>query len=78
MGLVHVDLEVSRDGGRAQTVRFLVDGGAAYSVLPQRVWRALGLKPKRRLEFTLATGRPSAAACRSADSSTRGSTRPAR
>jgi clan AA aspartic protease len=56
MGMVHVDLEVSRDGGRVQTVRFLVDSGAAYSVLPQRVWRALGLKPKRRLEFTLADG----------------------
>src|SRR5262245_52110428 len=56
MGLVYVDIEVSRDGGRSEPVRFLVDSGAIYSVIPQRVWRALGLKPKRTLEFTLADG----------------------
>jgi clan AA aspartic protease len=56
MGLVHVDVEVSRDGGPNQTVSFLVDSGAVYSVLPRRVWRMLGLKPKRALDFTLADG----------------------
>ena len=56
MGLVHVDVEVSRDGGPKQTLRFLVDSGAAYSLLPWRTWHALGLKPKRTLEFTLADG----------------------
>ena len=47
---------VRRDGGPHQTVHFLVDSGAAYSVLPWRVWRALGLKRKRTLQFALADG----------------------
>ncbi len=37
-------------------MRFLVDSGAIYSVLPEEVWRALGLKPERTVEFTLADG----------------------
>ena len=46
-----------RDGrGRAIRVRFLVDTGAVYSVLPRRVWHALGLRPERTAEFTLADG----------------------
>jgi len=56
MGIVHVDVEISCDGGPSRTVRFLVDSGAAYFVVPLRDWRALGLKPKRTLEFTLADG----------------------
>jgi predicted aspartyl protease len=54
MGLVRVDMQVSGDGGPRQVVEFLVDGGAVYSVLPWRVWRALGLKPQRKLKFALA------------------------
>lgn len=34
----------------------MVDSGAVYSVLPQRVWRVLGIKPKRVVEFELADG----------------------
>ena len=56
MGLVHVDMRVRRNGGRQRRVRLLVDSGAAYSVLPFDVWRGLGLKPTRTLEFTLADG----------------------
>src|SRR5438034_1240541 len=56
MGLVYVEMGVAREGGPEQTVHFLIDSGAAYSVLPWRVWHALGLKPKRRLELTLADG----------------------
>jgi clan AA aspartic protease len=56
MGLVYVDMEVAREGGPHTAVHFLVDSGASYSVLPWKVWRALGLKPKRTLEFTLADG----------------------
>jgi predicted aspartyl protease len=37
-------------------VRFLVDTGAVYTVLPERCWRALGLRAERRVEFTLADG----------------------
>lgn len=56
MGLVRVEVDVSRDGGPRETVEFLVDSGAMYSVLPWRVWRALGLKPTRTMKFTLADG----------------------
>ena len=58
VGLTDVRGTVSRrDGrGRAIRVRFLVDTGAVYSVLPRRVWHALGLRPERTAEFTLADG----------------------
>jgi len=39
-------------------VRFLVDSGAIYTVLPAEIWRALRLKPTREVEFTLADGTP--------------------
>lgn len=35
-----------------------MDSGAIYSVLPESVWRALRLKPRRRVEFRLADGTP--------------------
>jgi len=37
-------------------VRFLVESGALYSVLPRDDWKALGLKRDRELEFVLADG----------------------
>lgn len=56
MGIVFVDAEVQGARGRRQPIRFLVDSGASYSVLPLKVWRAIGLKPKRAMMFTLADG----------------------
>ena len=58
MGLTHVRARVARpDGrGRARAVRFLVDTGAVYTVLPEPVWRGLRLRPEREAEFTLADG----------------------
>ena len=56
MGLVYVDMNVSAPGQPARSVRFLIDSGAAYSLLPREVWKDLKLKPKRTLEFTLADG----------------------
>jgi clan AA aspartic protease len=56
MGIVFVDAEVQGARGKRQRVRFLVDSGASYSVLPFKVWRAIGLKPKRTMAFTLADG----------------------
>jgi predicted aspartyl protease len=34
----------------------LVDSGALYTLLPEKDWKTLGLKPKRRMTFTLADG----------------------
>jgi predicted aspartyl protease len=56
MGMVHVEMEVSSERGPGRTVRFLVDSGAAYSVLPRAVWRALGLEQSREMDFVLADG----------------------
>lgn len=58
MGLTYVHGRLRKAEGRGPTrdVRFLVDSGAIYSVLPENVWRALRLKPEREVEFTLADG----------------------
>ena len=58
MGTTYVTARVRRTGGRggAQAVRFLVDSGAVYTVLPRAVWTALKLRPVRDAEFTLADG----------------------
>ncbi|MGH7796679.1 MAG: retroviral-like aspartic protease family protein [Candidatus Binatia bacterium] len=58
MGLTYIRARLRKSEGRGPTrdVRFLVDSGAIYSVLPEAVWRALRLKPEREVEFTLADG----------------------
>jgi clan AA aspartic protease len=56
MGLTFIDGEVSTSGGRERRVKFLVDSGATYTLLPKKDWQALKLKPKRRIELTLADG----------------------
>lgn len=33
-------------------VQFLVDSGATYTLLPERVWKAIELTPKRKATFT--------------------------
>lgn len=60
MGLTYVHAKLKRPDGRGVTrdVRFLVDSGAIYSVLPEEIWRALKLKAEREVEFTLADGTP--------------------
>ena len=56
MGLTYVDGVVSGPAGHARAVRFLVDSGAKYSLLPLDDWRAIGLTADRRLTFVLADG----------------------
>jgi clan AA aspartic protease len=58
MGLTHVRASVARPGSRQRPVRvrFLIDTGAVYTVLPEAVWRRLRLRPERTAEFTLADG----------------------
>src|SRR5437762_418199 len=57
MGVTFVDGVVRgpRDGERA-SVRFLVDSGATYTLLPNEVWRQIGLTAKRTVSFTLTDG----------------------
>lgn len=57
MGITYISGEVEGPTGR-RTVKFIVDSGAIYSLLPFKVWKVIGLKPKRTLEFRLADGTP--------------------
>jgi len=56
MGITYVEGKVRGPAGKEESVRFLVDSGATYSLLPERVWQAIGLKPVREHSFTLADG----------------------
>jgi clan AA aspartic protease len=56
MGLTFVDGKVIGPDGDEREVRFLVDSGASYTLLPQEVWQQLQLKPKRTVSFVLADG----------------------
>lgn len=56
MGVTYVEGQVKGDTGREECVKFLIDSGATYSLLPKMVWEAIGLKPKRKMSFTLADG----------------------
>jgi len=56
MGHVHVDAVVS--GRRSARVRFLVDTGATYTVLPPALARRLGVTASSRMyDISLADGR---------------------
>ena len=56
MGISYVQGAVRGPAGAEATVRFLIDSGATYSLLPEPVWRAIGLTPKREMDFVLADG----------------------
>ena len=56
MGVTYIEGRVKGLSGKQEDVRFLVDSGATYSLLPKDVWKTIGLKPKRRLSFILADG----------------------
>jgi clan AA aspartic protease len=56
MGLTFIEGTVTGPTERQCRVKFLVDSGATYSLLPADVWRELKLTPKRTVAFTLADG----------------------
>jgi clan AA aspartic protease len=56
MGITYVEGQVKGPGKKRKTVKFLIDSGATYSLLPKKVWKEIGLKPKRKMSFTLADG----------------------
>jgi clan AA aspartic protease len=55
MGFVKAEGTVRGPRGE-DTLEFLVDSGAMYSILPHDVWRKIGLEPKREQRFSLADG----------------------
>jgi len=56
VGLTYVEGVVAGPSGPSRAVRFMIDSGAKYSLLPLADWRAIGLAPKRRMTFALADG----------------------
>jgi hypothetical protein len=51
MSITHITGTVTGPGGR-QTLEFLVDSGATYTLLPLETWRQIGLMPKRTVRFS--------------------------
>ena len=56
MGVTYIEGMVTGPTDKRETVRFLVDSGATYTLLPEKSWKAIGLIPKRTVVFTLADG----------------------
>lgn len=56
VGATYVTGRVSGPAGEQTELAFLVDSGAQYSLLPDEVWRKLGLVPRRTESFRLADG----------------------
>lgn len=55
MGLSYIQGTVRGPIGE-RPVRFLIDSGAVYSLLPEDAWHAIGLVAKREMDFALADG----------------------
>ncbi len=58
MGLTYAEGVLTGPTSKQATVRFLVDSGATYTLVPHDVWKALDLVPKRTVTFTLADDTP--------------------
>jgi clan AA aspartic protease len=56
MGITYAEGLLTGPTGKQATVRFLVDSGATYTLVPHDVWKAFDLAPKRTVTFTLADG----------------------
>ena len=58
MGLTFLEIEVGNPANpqKTQSVEFLVDSGAIYSVVPTPILKKLGIKPIAKEEFILANG----------------------
>ncbi|HIE38789.1 MAG TPA: aspartyl protease [Anaerolineae bacterium] len=56
MGIIYIEGAVRGPSDREATVRFLVDSGATYTLVPYQVWQEIGLSPRRSAVFTLADG----------------------
>ena len=56
MGITYVDGVARGPTGQEENLRFLVDSGATYTLVPSPIWESLGLHPNREQTFTLADG----------------------
>ncbi|MBT9163859.1 MAG: hypothetical protein DDT24_00779 [Chloroflexi bacterium] len=56
MGITYIKGQVKGPSGKQESVEFLIDSGATYSLLPKTVWETIELRPKRKQSFRLADG----------------------
>ena len=56
MGIVFIEGTVTGPTGKQATLKFLADSGVAYTRLPGRVWRAIGLKTMDSVKWVLVDG----------------------
>jgi len=56
MGLTYIEGLLSGPTGKQASVKFLVDSGATYTLVPAEQARLLELQPKRSVAFSLADG----------------------
>jgi len=56
MGIIFIEGTVTGPTGKQTAVRFLVDSGATYTLLPHDTWHLLELSPKRSVRCALADG----------------------
>ena len=56
MGLTYIMGDLIGKDETVETVEFLVDSGASYTLLPKDIWQKLEIKPKKKQSFTLADG----------------------
>lgn len=58
MGIINKKLVVKKDheGKRFKEINFIVDSGAVYSLVPGKILDEIGIKPHRKLDFSLADG----------------------
>jgi len=56
MRVIYIKGTVTGPTRKHAIVKFLVDSGAQYTLLPHDTWRAIRLSPKRTMRFTLADG----------------------
>jgi clan AA aspartic protease len=56
VGITHIEGTARGATGKEESVSFLVDSGATYTLLPTDVWQSIELEPTREQTFTLTDG----------------------
>lgn len=58
MGITYLPITITSpsDIKKKATLDFMIDSGAAYSVVPSRILSKLGIKPDEKRDFMLANG----------------------
>jgi clan AA aspartic protease len=54
--MTYVEGKVTGPSRKKATVQFLIDSGATYTLLPEKIWKAIELTPKRSHRFVLTDG----------------------